>query len=124
MGRLPTGYKITVCPSLHTSKALDKIDGRNVAFSLIWGKRGFIPSRIEGGVGIGELCYVVLPTNHNILTFWPTFISPLHYNLLVRNLAKVIIIRKVGKTRLKGEAQDEPFFRITRNGCFKHSTQS
>ena len=59
MGRLPGGYKITVRPSLHTSKTLDKIDGRNVAFSLISGKRGlfffyFIPSKIEGGVGIGE----------------------------------------------------------------------
>ena len=40
MGRLPGGYKITVRPSLHTSKTLDKIDGRNVAFSLISGKRG------------------------------------------------------------------------------------
>lgn len=128
MGRLLAGYKITVCPSLHTSKTLDKIDGRNVAFSLIWGKKGcffhFIPSKIEGGVGIGDLCHVVLHTNHNILTFWPTFISPLHYNLLVRNLAKVIIRRKVGKTREKEEAQDDPFFRITRNGCSKHSTPS
>ena len=128
MGSLPAGYKITVCPSLHTSKTLDKIDGKNVAFSLIWEKRGlffhFIPSKIEGGVGIGDFCYVVFPTNHNILTFWPAFISPLHYNLLVRNLAKVIIRRKVGKLREKGEAQDEPFFRITRNGCFKHSNQS
>ena len=128
MGSLPAGYKITVCPSLHTSKTLDKIDGKNVAFSLIWEKRGlffhFIPSKIEGGVGIGDFCYVVFPTNHNILTFWPAFISPLHYNLLVRNLTKVIIRRKVGKIREKGEAQDEPFFQITRNGCFKHSNQS
>ena len=111
MGSLPAGYKITVCPSLHTSKTLDKIDGKNVAFSLIWEKRGlffhFIPSKIEGGVGIGDLCYVVFPTNHNILTFWPAFISPLHYNLLVRNLAKVITRRKVGKTREKGEAQED-----------------
>ena len=128
MGSLLAGYKITVCLSLHTSKTLDKIDGRNVAFSLILGKRGlffhFIPSNIEGGVGIGNLCYAVLPTNHNILTFWPAFISPLHYNLLVRNLAKVIIRTKVAKTREKREAQDKQFFRITRNGCFKHSTQS
>ena len=29
--------------------------------------------------------------NHSILTFGPAFMSPLHYNLLVRNLAKVII---------------------------------
>ena len=55
MGSLLAGYKITVYPSLHTSKTLDKVDGRHVAFSLIWGKEGcffhFIPSKIEVGWG-------------------------------------------------------------------------
>ena len=32
MGSLPAGYKITVCPSLHTSKTLDKIDGKMLLF--------------------------------------------------------------------------------------------
>ena len=55
MGSLLAGYKITVYPSLHTSKTLDKIDGRHVLFPSFGGKGvvffHFIPSKIEVGWG-------------------------------------------------------------------------
>lgn len=136
-----------VYPSYRTAKTLPLpfpshqgwVNGsRTLAFTCLhpwFGEKAvcffnFTRLRTEGGVPQSfptvrlQTVFFVRVKKSSILTFWPAFISPLHYNLLVRNLAKVIRRRKVGKTREKEEAQDDPFFRITSNGCFKHSTQS